>query len=283
MLQAIERKRGLSEEEFLDSYLSENRPVVLEDAAAEWAERWTLAGLKEHHGDAAILCETEEVFVQDRTRHSIPLRQLIESIEAGSLKYRVRTKDFLSTVPGLQEEFERHRTFVRFLPNPQHLRHVFWIAPAGNRTLLHQDNFMENLNVQVYGRKQFILIAPSDYDSMYAHMFSESPVNPLDVDHTRFPKFQPTAVYEAVLGPGDMLYLPQFWWHYVVALEASINVNVWTKARPRELARTTARMPLVPRLFYRLYYRGNIKETTRRLLRPIHRTTAALSGKTKPN
>lgn len=32
---------------------------------------------------------------------------------------------------------------------------------------------------------------------------------------------------EATLEPGDILFLPAFWWHNVVSLDASISVNYW--------------------------------------------------------
>ena len=32
----------------------------------------------------------------------------------------------------------------------------------------------------------------------------------------------------ANLGPGDLLYLPRGWWHYVVSEPHSVMTNVWT-------------------------------------------------------
>jgi lysine-specific demethylase 8 len=48
----------------------------------------------------------------------------------------------------------------------------------------------------------------------------------IDIEH-------PSAAYEelkyveCVLMPGDMLYIPPRWWHYVRALDASASVSFW--------------------------------------------------------
>lgn len=36
----------------------------------------------------------------------------------------------------------------------------------------------------------------------------------------------------AVLGPGDVLYLPKRWWHFVVTEQKSVMTNVWTDVLP---------------------------------------------------
>lgn len=34
-------------------------------------------------------------------------------------------------------------------------------------------------------------------------------------DFEKFPKFLDLEGVEAVVGPGDVLYIPIYWWHYV--------------------------------------------------------------------
>lgn len=42
-----------------------------------------------------------------------------------------------------------------------------------------------------------------------------------------FPGFKEAEYVEAVLGPGDCLYLPPGWWHYVKSLSPSFSVSFW--------------------------------------------------------
>lgn len=41
------------------------------------------------------------------------------------------------------------------------------------------------------------------------------------------PDFSEAPFVEAILGPGDMLFIPKKWWHYVRSLTTSISVNFW--------------------------------------------------------
>ncbi|HSJ75508.1 MAG TPA: cupin-like domain-containing protein [Gemmatimonadales bacterium] len=246
----IERRRGLTPAEFRRQYVQANRPVVLEGTADDWKERWTPELLKERHGDRLITCETENYFVHDRSQMKLPLRSAIDSMSSEAQEYRVRTGSFLSQVPELQEELKQNSQFESFLPKTDRYRRVFWLAPAGDVSSLHHDANLENLNVQVYGRKRFILMPPGNYEHLYSHFFGESPIDPREPDLVRYPKYEGISLCETTLNPGDILYLPQFWWHFVNALTFCININTWARAEGAGTRAIVAKFPLVPRIVY---------------------------------
>lgn len=41
------------------------------------------------------------------------------------------------------------------------------------------------------------------------------------------PGFAGLAYHDCVLGPGDMLYIPPRWWHYVQSTTPSFSVSFW--------------------------------------------------------
>ncbi|PSN73550.1 Clavaminate synthase-like protein [Corynespora cassiicola Philippines] len=45
--------------------------------------------------------------------------------------------------------------------------------------------------------------------------------------HSRFPGFVDAPYRECVLGPGECLYIPAGWWHYVRSLSPSFSVSFW--------------------------------------------------------
>lgn len=43
----------------------------------------------------------------------------------------------------------------------------------------------------------------------------------------KFPEFEKAKYQEAILGPGECLYIPLGWWHYVESVTASFSVSFW--------------------------------------------------------
>lgn len=51
-------------------------------------------------------------------------------------------------------------------------------------------------------------------------------------DYTKFPNFKNVRGYETVVGPGEVLYIPIYWWHHVESLMRggpTVTVNFWYK------------------------------------------------------
>ena len=47
------------------------------------------------------------------------------------------------------------------------------------------------------------------------------------VDHQRFPRFATLPFKECILGPGEALYMPPGYWHFVKSLDVSFSVTFW--------------------------------------------------------
>jgi len=273
-MKQIEQRSDLKADEFLEEYLRKNRPVVLKDAAPYWRERWTPKGLKERFGNREIVVETGEKFVHDKSKKTIPLAALVDIVLSDSLEFRVRSMSFLSQVPELQNEFQEHNQFESYLRGAESPKRAFWITPNGNTTLLHHDTFYDNLNVQIFGRKHFILMPPSSYKSLYVHLFSESPLDPRQVSQDEFPRFAGVDLSEAVVEPGDVIFIPQLWWHFVISIGICINVNSWVRATPGAVKEVTSQMPLAPRYFYRIYHKDLTRQLISRNIRVAQRISS---------
>ncbi|XP_039263456.2 uncharacterized protein LOC120339404 [Styela clava] len=110
---------------------------------------------------------------------------------------------------------------------------TMWLGTTGAHTLCHYDTYGFNMVVQISGRKKWILFPPSDSDCLYptripyeeSSVFSE--VNIKQPDFKKHPKFSSAHAHVVILNPGDMLYVPHHWWHYVENLELSVSINLW--------------------------------------------------------
>ena len=121
------------------------------------------------------------------------------------------------------------------MPQPDYLcaaeeeiRTHFFFGPKGTVTPLHYDPY-HNVLVQVVGYKYIRLYSPehsvhlAPRDGMANN--TSLPKDILTAEKAAFPhEFLTLPYWEAVLGPGDVLYLPLRYWHFVKSLSISISV-----------------------------------------------------------
>ncbi|GHE26143.1 hypothetical protein GCM10017673_29740 [Streptosporangium violaceochromogenes] len=140
-------------------------------------------------------------------------------------------------------------------PHPTDTR--LWIGSGGTCSGLHCDA-NDNVFTQIRGRKRVILV--SARQTHLVHPFVDNIVNsqvdPEHYDRERFPRLARARVYATTVGPGDLLYIPRGWWHYLRSESPSISINHWfgpmipahvffgilLRLGPRYIARTAADM-----------------------------------------
>ncbi|XP_067843911.1 tRNA wybutosine-synthesizing protein 5 isoform X4 [Heptranchias perlo] len=113
-----------------------------------------------------------------------------------------------------------------------------------------QRKVMDNLLIQVTGRKRVVLFSPQDAPYLYL-TGDKSEVLDIDTpDLGKYPQFAKAQCYECQLDPGDVLYIPDplwkiseplatilflaLWFHNTVAKEFGVGVNVFWKHLPAD-------------------------------------------------
>ena len=114
-----------------------------------------------------------------------------------------------------------------------------WLQGSGNRTHLHYD-LADNLHLLIQGKKRFVVFPPDQFANLYPVRDYEdlskdassnwSLVDAFRVDHERFPLFAAAKSLTIELQGGDTLYLPRYWWHYVLTEDGpSCGINFWSR------------------------------------------------------
>ncbi len=106
-----------------------------------------------------------------------------------------------------------------------------WFGPAGTISPLHFDR-SHNLLRQHWGRKHVIVVDPSHFQQLEpGPKNSGTPhVSALDLVSSDFNidlSRLKAPCLETILEPGDVLFIPAFWWHNVISIDVAISINYW--------------------------------------------------------
>ena len=106
-----------------------------------------------------------------------------------------------------------------------------WSGNTNVTATLHYD-FAHNINVQIAGKKQWLLFPPQALDGNHTKIYpvwhpSERQFQyPVDFDAIVKDLSEGNQAYEVTMEPGDVMIIPAYWMHTVRAIEGpSISLN----------------------------------------------------------
>lgn len=217
----VERRSGLTREQFHADYLQPEVPVVLDDITGDWpaATKWTTDYLRDNFGDYPIVAHhhPEALFTAwKRMRVQTTLGRVIDDGDPRTFI----ASDFFPDCPYLIGDICIPRVI-----RPEWIEDEarMWIQPAGCRTGLHWDSFNSLLCV-IRGEKRVKLFSPDQIEQLYpCHVtgskdFSKgswSRIDVFDPDFDEFPRSRDAQYHEVTVEAGETLLIPRHWWHAV--------------------------------------------------------------------
>jgi hypothetical protein len=160
-----------------------------------------------------------------------------------ALQREIRTPDYCFSAP--PETTPASRLGLPPVPPVDEPQKNVWLGPKGTRTPLHTDPY-HNIFCQVLGYKYVRLYPPEATENVYPRGVDENGINESNTsrveikfdqgvkgnvaveDGDLFPQFEKWSDYkEAIVGPGECLYIPAGWWHYIESLTTSYSVSFW--------------------------------------------------------
>jgi hypothetical protein len=232
-------------------------PVVCRQAFQNWPplRLWSPAYLKQRIGPQPVQVDVSQdpefpaLDPQSRHDHLMSVDDLLNRIQQPSPPYYFLNSGAafynLGVTPPTLSALHADISMTQTQQPDLLVKSLLWISGPGVQSRLHFDgNACHNLNVQVAGRKEFLLLAPQhaaslqlldDPDRRYLAHFSLLDNVAVHAD-TVLPKDLPR--WHVTLEPGDALIIPALWFHAVHSLDAlNINVNYWSIAGQAYLGR----------------------------------------------
>ncbi|KAJ4840092.1 hypothetical protein Tsubulata_009911 [Turnera subulata] len=226
----IVRRRGLSVEEFVSKFEEPNKPVLLEGCMDTWGalQKWDREYLLKECGDAKfaagpVMMRLDEYFrYADQVREERPL-------------YLFDPK-FAEKVPSLGSDYEvpvyfREDLFGVLGKERPDYRWII-IGPAGSGSSFHIDpNSTSAWNAVIKGSKKWVLFPP-DVVPPGVHPSPDGsevacPVSIIEwfMNFYSSAKSWQKKPIECVCKAGEVIFVPNGWWHLVINLEESIAIT----------------------------------------------------------
>jgi histone arginine demethylase JMJD6 len=229
----VDRRERLSVRQFKHEYLHTNCPVVITDAIEHWPARnkWTMDFFRSIYGHL-----TPSVY------HYDPQNQFtggdVQRARLGEFIDNVTTRDWaaypyylrddwriLHEHPELKKDYTKLGYFFDWFELlPPFMRMPYprlFIGPKGAVTPVHMDVWRTHAWLaQFVGRKRWIFFPPEQESLLYD--FNVRVEQPDLVKHPRYAEARPL---EATIGPGDTIFAPSGWAHWVISLDASLSLS----------------------------------------------------------
>lgn len=238
-LKEIGRIRNYNSEEFTSKFMKPNIPVIIEDfidAESPALKNWNYDYFKEIAGNNEVDVYGEEIHSLDRAA-SKPLARMkfseyLDLISREKTKYRLFLFNLLSIKPELKKDVIykdiTKGKVLSWLP-------FMFFGGQGSNTRNHVDIDMSHVFLTQYqGIKKVWLFPLSQSDLIYKLPYNfHSIANLKTSSQKEFPGLKYLDGYEAVLKPGQTLYMPSGWWHFIQYETEGYSISV--RALPFQL------------------------------------------------
>ncbi|WP_437883870.1 cupin-like domain-containing protein [Pseudomonas sp. LRF_L74] len=239
ILEAVERcpREQLSIVRFREEYLPVGKPLIITGALNDWplfnmSREESAACFGELQGITRHGDYVSKTFSAERDFRSGSMADFISSMDDEAPESSVGARPAYmgnNAVPAQLMELIR---FPDYFEESLYIKPRIWIGPKGTLTPLHRDD-SDNFFAQVWGRKSFILAAPHHREALGT--WSTSPdgglegcsFNPDAPDYEAFPAAREVTFYRVVVEAGEILFIPDGWFHQVESVSTSLSVNFW--------------------------------------------------------
>lgn len=217
---------------FKKNFINKRTPVVLKGYANNWKalKEWDFDFMSNLNVKDKVRVEIGNIIQNEIKVEQVDFKTYIKKLTDAEAN-KDKDKPYLSMFNIFDYEPELLKSIdLSILTN--HTKHDFpgaWIGPSGTISGLHWDT-ADNILTQIRGRKLLLIASPKFQKEVYPSTKYDldstgSLVDINNYDEVKFPKFKNVQFHKVILNPGDSLYVPRGWWHYVKSLDASISVS----------------------------------------------------------
>jgi cupin-like protein len=236
-LQDIPRVKTITKEDFIKNYFKPQKPVVIEHSINHWPaySKWNLEYIKTIAGDKTVpLYDDRPVDYKDKFNEphaTMKMSEYIDLLKTEPTKFRILLWNILKEIPQLQNDFSYPNFGLRLMKS---LPMLFFGGEDSN-TFMHYDIDLANIfHFHFEGKKQCILF--NQKQTKYLYKIPHSLITHENIDFTnpdfkKWPALKKAKGYTTELNHGEVLYMPEGYWHLMRYLTPGFSMSLRAIAR----------------------------------------------------
>lgn len=261
-LQHIERVKSISKADFVKNYVKPQIPVVIENLVDDWpaVAKWNFDYIREKVGDKIVpLYDDRPVDYKDgfnEPHATMKMSEYIDLLQREPTKYRIFLYNVLKEVPELQEDFSFPDVGLRLMKSLP----MLFFGGEDSHTFMHYDIDLANiLHFHFQGKKECILFPNGEKKHMYKvphSLITHESIDFSNPDFDQWPALKNAKGYKTELEHGNVLYMPEGYWHYMRYITPGFSMSMRAIARnPKNLSQA----------IYNIFIMRNIDNLMRRV------------------
>ncbi|MEX0360585.1 MAG: cupin-like domain-containing protein, partial [Allomuricauda sp.] len=236
-LDQIPREKTLTKKEFLRKYFKPQKPVVIEEFIGDWPAhtKWNLDYIKEIAGEKTVPLyddrpvKHDEGFNEPHAR--MKMRDYIDLLKREPTKYRIFLWNVLKEVPALQKDFKYPDFGLRLMKGLP----MLFFGGSNSHTFMHYDIDLANIfHFHFEGKKQCILFSQSETKFLYKiphSLITREDIDFANPDLEKWPALKHAKGHIAHLEHGNVLYIPEGYWHHMKYITPGFSMSLRAIAR----------------------------------------------------
>ena len=248
----IERVEKLTKEEFIQNYYKPQKPVVITNQIEDWPAftKWDFNFLREVAGDKMVPLydsrKTDYTKKVNEPDFTMTMNEYIDILEKGPTDLRIFLYDLMKDVPAMKADMKWPDLGIHLLKSLP----LLFFGGQDAKVFMHYDiDFPNIFHIHFEGKKQCVLVDPKETKYMYRLPYSWICNEDIDFDNPDFEKFpalKHIKPYITHLNHGEMLYMPEGWWHYMKYLTPGFSLSLRSLAgRPSNLMKGFANVAII--------------------------------------
>ncbi len=241
-LQEVPRVKTISKEMFIKHYFKPQKPVVIERCIEDWPafSKWNLEYIKAVAGNKIVpLYDDRPVDYQDgfnQPHTSMKMSDYVDLLKKEPTKFRIFLWNILKEVPQLQDDFKYPDFGLRLMKNLP----MLFFGGRDSYTFMHYDIDLANIfHFHFEGEKQCILFDQKQNKHLYKvphSLITREDIDFANPDFKKWPALKNAKGYVANLKHGEVLYMPEGWWHFMRYITPGFSMSLRALARkPKNL------------------------------------------------